>query len=97
MGCRDCECDSFGVVNGDIVCDATSGQCKCKYTHAGRRCDRCAEGYFGFPYCQKCNCFAGGTSSVCDQNDGKCRCKVGRDGLLFALIFRAPFVEARLA
>lgn len=77
LGCQECKCHDFGVVNGDIVCDAKAGQCTCKPSHGGRRCDQCAVGYHGFPHCQKCSCDSKGVnSSVCDKRDGTCHCKV---------------------
>ena len=78
IGCRDCACDRSGVVGGDISCDAQTGQCQCRPSHQGRRCDECAPGYHGYPQkCQKCDCDARGiTGNVCDSQTGKCFCKV---------------------
>lgn len=47
-----CSCDPTGTLpsgNSEIlICEAAGGQCPCKPGVVGRRCDRCASGYFGF-------------------------------------------------
>ncbi|XP_065831532.1 uncharacterized protein [Oscarella lobularis] len=57
LGCRDCECDERG--SKSIDCDRISGKCRCLVGFAGRRCDRCVDGYGDlFPNCHGCgrNC-----------------------------------------
>lgn len=50
----------------------------CKPRIGGRKCDRCAPGYYRFPDCLPCDCNQGGvTSNVCDPDTGRCLCKVG--------------------
>ena len=41
-----CECDNTGSESS--LCDKYSGQCPCKKNVAGRRCNRCAPGFYGF-------------------------------------------------
>lgn len=36
----------------------------------------CDDGYFSFPYCEKCECdLAGTTHKICDKNSAECFCK----------------------
>ena len=41
-----CECDDTGSTSR--LCDKYCGQCPCKKNVAGRKCNRCAPGFFGF-------------------------------------------------
>lgn len=41
-----CQCDPQGSLSSE--CDPHGGQCRCKPAVVGRRCDRCAPGYYGF-------------------------------------------------
>ncbi|XP_047444954.1 laminin subunit alpha-3-like isoform X2 [Mugil cephalus] len=77
LGCENCECSPIGInTNAGDQCDRISGQCSCKPTIGGRKCDRCAAGYYGFPDCVPCDCNQGGvTSNVCDPDTGRCLCK----------------------
>lgn len=52
------------------VCDQITGQCPCHGEVAGRRCDRCLAGYFGFPTCRPCLC--NGFPELCDPQTGSC-------------------------
>lgn len=53
----------------------------CREGFAGRRCDRCAGGYFNFPRCERCNCNragslpANGSEPIGCDDDGQCVCK----------------------
>ncbi|XP_062413741.1 laminin subunit alpha-3-like isoform X1 [Pungitius pungitius] len=78
VGCEGCECSASGVAtNAGLDCDLVSGQCSCKPRVGGRRCDRCAAGYYGFPDCVPCSCDRGGvTSDICDPDTGRCLCKL---------------------
>ena len=44
-----CTCNAEG--SETAACD-TAGKCTCKPNVVGADCDKCAEGYFGFPDCQ---------------------------------------------
>lgn len=41
-----CQCDPQGSLSSE--CNPHGGQCRCKPGVVGRRCDRCAPGYYGF-------------------------------------------------
>ena len=81
LGCEECDCHSRGVMkmpNGkaDLQCNVTTGQCPCRQTIVGRKCDRCLPGYAYFPFCQLCNCdIRGVTEDICNQGDATCYCK----------------------
>nr|XP_054772039.1 laminin-like protein epi-1 [Lytechinus pictus] len=76
VGCVDCECDIRGVDNDDLNCDFFTGQCNCKPNIGGRQCERCERGYYGYPYCEPCNCDVNGTTEeICDQTTAQCLCK----------------------
>lgn len=73
LGCADCECNYEGSIN--LNCEVDSGQCECLPHITGRKCDRCEDGYWGFPDCRPCECNeAGSTLTTCDAN-GSCLCK----------------------
>ncbi|XP_068678125.1 laminin subunit alpha-like [Montipora foliosa] len=82
FGCKDCECERNGVIDGNLACDAKTGQCICRPSHTGRQCDKCATGYYNYPLCQKCElCDERGVDKrVCDADNGKCFCKPGVRG-----------------
>ncbi|XP_026004689.1 laminin subunit alpha-3 isoform X3 [Astatotilapia calliptera] len=77
LGCENCECSPSGIAaNAGAQCDRNTGQCSCKPRIGGRKCDRCAPGYYRFPDCLPCDCNQGGvTSNVCDPDTGRCLCK----------------------
>ncbi|XP_035490124.2 laminin subunit alpha-3 isoform X2 [Scophthalmus maximus] len=77
LGCEGCECSPNGIkANAGPECERTTGQCSCKPRIAGRKCDRCAAGYYRFPDCLPCNCKQGGvTPEVCHPDTGRCLCK----------------------
>ncbi|KAG8513302.1 Laminin subunit alpha-5 [Galemys pyrenaicus] len=81
-GCEECDCSGPGVQElTDPVCDADSGQCRCRPRVTGRRCDACAPGFHGFPVCRPCDCHAAGSlPGVCDPRTGQCRCKENVQG-----------------
>lgn len=68
-GCISCECDPRGSVSN--LCDQVRGQCACRSEVTGRRCDRCLIGFWGFPFCQPCECSE--LSEVCDEETGECQ------------------------
>uniref|UniRef100_A0A7E4ULG0 Laminin subunit alpha-1 n=1 Tax=Panagrellus redivivus TaxID=6233 RepID=A0A7E4ULG0_PANRE len=64
-----CECNHLGST--DFCCEDFGGQCKCKPNIIGRKCDRCAAGFYDFPNCLKCKC---GLNQQCDERTGQCFC-----------------------
>uniref|UniRef100_A0A3Q4M2R1 Laminin subunit alpha-2 n=1 Tax=Neolamprologus brichardi TaxID=32507 RepID=A0A3Q4M2R1_NEOBR len=93
--CIPCSCDPYGSISQTCVADSSqatprqpAGSCWCKEGFWGLRCDRCAIGYTGYPYCERCNCSVEGsvnadpciTPCICKENvEGEnCdRCKLG--------------------
>lgn len=48
-------CDCVAQGSESFQCEQYGGQCKCKPGVIGRRCERCAPGYYNFPECiSKC-------------------------------------------
>lgn len=81
FGCELCECSPLGVHNNNLQCDLENGTCSCLPNIEGRRCDRCHNGFYSFPYCQQCRCSIEGTTyEVCDQTDETCLCKKNVQG-----------------
>ncbi|XP_036145001.1 laminin subunit alpha-1 isoform X3 [Monomorium pharaonis] len=87
-GCKPCPCpqvdkrfSSTCVVRAD-----NEPICHCKPGYIGRKCERCAYGYYGSPglpdgKCDPCNCnLAGSLSDVCDGETGQCKCRHGSTG-----------------
>ncbi|XP_038056132.1 laminin subunit alpha-2-like [Patiria miniata] len=86
--CVPCDCSVVGTRRDDttnrlLVCakdesrmyeGLNPGDCFCKPGYAGQRCDQCARGYFGYPYCQPCQCNLAGSRNP-DACEGPCDCK----------------------
>ena len=53
-----CQCDERGSFT--LRCRRSTGQCPCLPHFTGRNCDQCRVGFFDFPECRTCNCFAAG-------------------------------------
>lgn len=69
----ECGCHSEGATSA--ACDPMSGQCPCRAGLAGRRCDRCLQGHWGFPRCQPCAC--NGHAEACHPLTGACQACLG--------------------
>ncbi|EHB10219.1 Laminin subunit alpha-3 [Heterocephalus glaber] len=67
-GSLPCDCHPAGSISSH--CIAEGGQCPCQPNVIGRRCTRCASGYYGFPDCKPCNC----GQHLCDETTGQCLC-----------------------
>ncbi|XP_052056319.1 usherin [Apodemus sylvaticus] len=86
-GCRPCNCNPSGTVDGDITCHQNSGQCSCKANVIGLRCDRCNFGFkflqsFNADGCEPCQCnLHGSVNQLCDPLSGQCACKKEAKGL----------------
>lgn len=82
IGCEECNCSPLGVMNNDLQCNLTTGNCYCKENVVGRQCDRCQAGYSQFPHCERCDCdLRGTTGDICDQYTAECYCKANVQGL----------------
>ncbi|XP_042733401.1 laminin subunit alpha-2 isoform X5 [Lagopus leucura] len=70
-GCVPCNCNSFGSKSFD--CDG-NGQCYCQPGVTGKKCDRCAHGFYNFEEggCTPCACSQFGNN--CDPISGRCIC-----------------------
>ncbi|XP_004685295.1 PREDICTED: LOW QUALITY PROTEIN: usherin [Condylura cristata] len=72
-GCEDCQCNLHGSV--DKLCNALSGQCKCKKETRGLHYDTCREHLYGpdVARCKACDCDAAVSlpGSVCDARTGQ--------------------------
>lgn len=68
-------------MNGDVTCDAASGQCRCKVNVIGQRCDQCKAMFYNLTRvnsegCQPCLCnMSGSTTRLCDKTSGQCPCR----------------------
>ncbi|CAI5448656.1 unnamed protein product [Caenorhabditis angaria] len=71
-------CDCVAQGSESFQCEEYGGQCQCKANIIGRRCERCAPGYYNFPECIKCSCNSG---QQCDERTGQCFCPQHVDGL----------------
>ena len=60
FGCEDCECVSALTVGRSNNCHKETGQCECAANVAGRRCDKCQPGFYGYPECRECSCSRNG-------------------------------------
>ncbi|GFN92862.1 LOW QUALITY PROTEIN: laminin subunit gamma-1 [Plakobranchus ocellatus] len=80
QGCRECGCDPQGSTS--LQCNE-SGQCPCKDSVTGLKCDVCKDGFYGFGAdgCTACNCSESGSMSLnCEQTTGTCDCKTNVEG-----------------
>ncbi|XP_008332400.1 laminin subunit alpha-3 isoform X3 [Cynoglossus semilaevis] len=83
LGCEGCECSPDGIRDGaGPECEPITGQCNCKPRIGGRKCDRCAAGFYRFPDCLPCKCNQSGvTPQVCHPDTGRCLCKMNVAGV----------------
>ncbi|XP_073463613.1 laminin subunit alpha-5 isoform X3 [Aquarana catesbeiana] len=82
VGCEECDCSQTGLQNlTEPGCDIQTGQCACKPNIMGRRCEKCAPGFYGYPNCRPCDCNRAGTEDgICDSLTGQCLCKENVEG-----------------
>ncbi|VVC44657.1 Hypothetical protein CINCED_3A025090 [Cinara cedri] len=71
--CQRCNCDYFYSTGN---CSEGFGKCECKEAYASPDCDKCSEGYYGYPDCKPCECYLNGTRGrQCENTGGQCPCK----------------------
>ncbi|XP_006890633.1 PREDICTED: usherin [Elephantulus edwardii] len=86
-GCRPCDCNTSGTLDGDVTCHPNSGQCKCKANVIGLQCDHCDFGFkflqsFNDDGCEPCRCnLNGSVDQFCNPLSGQCKCKEEAKGL----------------
>nr|XP_033720830.1 multiple epidermal growth factor-like domains protein 9 [Tursiops truncatus]XP_033720831.1 multiple epidermal growth factor-like domains protein 9 [Tursiops truncatus]XP_033720832.1 multiple epidermal growth factor-like domains protein 9 [Tursiops truncatus]XP_033720833.1 multiple epidermal growth factor-like domains protein 9 [Tursiops truncatus]XP_033720834.1 multiple epidermal growth factor-like domains protein 9 [Tursiops truncatus]XP_033720835.1 multiple epidermal growth factor-like do len=68
-GGLECCCHTKGATNA--ICNPVNGQCPCWAGLAGRCCDHCLYGWWGFPCCQPCAC--SGAAELCHPLTGVCQ------------------------
>uniref|UniRef100_A0A8C0Q579 Laminin subunit alpha-2 n=1 Tax=Canis lupus familiaris TaxID=9615 RepID=A0A8C0Q579_CANLF len=84
--CQPCQCNDNLDFSIPGSCDSLSGSCRiCKPGTAGRRCELCADGYFGDAVeaknCQPCGCHVNSSlSESCHARTGQCECKPNVQG-----------------
>ncbi|XP_038637731.1 laminin subunit gamma-3-like [Scyliorhinus canicula] len=79
--CLPCNCSIMGSLS--LQCDQ-SGDCICKATVTGKKCDQCQRGHHSLSEggCRKCACRPEGTVGDCDPASGACVCKQNVEGAL---------------
>uniref|UniRef100_A0A8C5TBM3 Laminin subunit alpha 3 n=1 Tax=Malurus cyaneus samueli TaxID=2593467 RepID=A0A8C5TBM3_9PASS len=89
-GCIPCSCNLEHAEG----CEEGSGRCFCKPNFQGDYCERCADGFYGYPFCiiteqmfslqmcsSACQCHGAGVlGGDCDGSTGQCRCRTGFGG-----------------
>ncbi|VDM65097.1 unnamed protein product [Strongylus vulgaris] len=70
-------CDCIARGSESFCCDEYGGQCKCKPNIIGRRCERCAPGYYNYPECIKNATFLSATRVTAGISH-ECKCSVGQ-------------------
>ncbi|KAK3796923.1 hypothetical protein RRG08_032228 [Elysia crispata] len=73
-GALDCNCNPDG--SESFSCTGDGGNCVCKENVIGRKCSACAQGYYGFPNCKRCDCPYG----ICHEVTGECICPPNVEG-----------------
>ena len=46
----ECDCNLEGTI--EAICDKRSGDCLCKQSYSGSKCEKCSDGFYGTPDCQ---------------------------------------------
>ena len=71
-----CDCNPNGS-NGTTC--SNEGQCLCQDRIEGKQCNRCKDGFYGFPNCKTCQCDEDGSlNNICNKSDGICRSCIPR-------------------
>jgi len=82
-----CACDASGAPNattckrGDPSTSAEAGQCPCLENYATKQCSACKTGFYAFPECAECACFAAGAKGDSCTEQAQCYCRDNFVGL----------------
>ncbi|XP_032905150.1 laminin subunit gamma-3 isoform X1 [Amblyraja radiata] len=79
--CQACNCSLTGSLS--LQCDQ-NGDCICKATVTGEKCDQCQSGFHSLSEggCRQCACRPEGSIGVCNPLNGDCTCKHNVEGAL---------------
>ncbi|XP_067868245.1 laminin subunit gamma-3-like [Heterodontus francisci] len=77
--CQPCSCNLMGSLS--LQCDQ-NGDCICKSTVTGKKCDQCQRGHHSLSEggCRQCACRPEGSVGDCDPINGECTCKHNVEG-----------------
>ncbi|XP_051893430.1 LOW QUALITY PROTEIN: laminin subunit gamma-3-like [Pristis pectinata] len=79
--CQPCNCSLMGSLS--LQCDQ-NGDCTCKASVMGKKCDQCQLGYHSLSEggCRQCACRPEGSVGDCHPINGDCTCKQNVEGAL---------------
>eukprot|EP00063_Salmo_salar_P020916 XP_013995751.1 PREDICTED: laminin subunit alpha-3-like isoform X7 [Salmo salar] len=75
-GCIPCRCDARTTA----ACEMGTGRCRCRAEFTGNNCDRCADGYYGYPQCIRYPIYQPTTKSPAGHIVGPTACPAGYFG-----------------
>ncbi|KAK6302715.1 hypothetical protein J4Q44_G00270700 [Coregonus suidteri] len=75
-GCIPCRCDA----RTNAGCDMGTGRCHCRPEFIGNNCERCADGYYGYPQCIRYPIYQPTTKSPAGHIVGPTACPAGYFG-----------------
>ncbi|XP_041698144.2 laminin subunit alpha-3 isoform X5 [Coregonus clupeaformis] len=75
-GCIPCRCDARTTAG----CEIGTGRCRCRPEFTGNNCERCADGYYGYPQCIRYPIYQPTTKSPAGHIVGPTACPAGYFG-----------------